>query len=1639
MSSLSKSTQSFKEYELTEEECKKWFENRLENPRTNRKLKTDSSYLKIFEKQCEKYKKKTESKEEIKEEIKKSSKYKKSSSKTSPEITKEEPKSLNIQSKNTILDFIKELNKYKTAKEAIEKIFKDDNTKSRQGFIYELLWDICIKFNITDFTNKHTEHVIYNFNILSNFEKIQKHFNEYLKQRYISGNSGGYSDITFRTKQEEKDTKYDLNLVSVKYRKSDDITDYDIQKLCTLIEKEENNSYKSINILLFVKDKEHFKKLCESANKSSNILIKYISPHGNYENVYDLQDLEKHYSKLWKILDDFNFLKEKDVNYFKENYLQIYKKKFIPRFHQELFIEKITSLIKKEQKKILVGAIPRSGKTYIMAGTILKDVEDTKDKTKFNNYLIITPAPNETLKQYYEAFDNYYDFKNNNIVPINVKDVEIGKEAEKIEYEEKPESNKHNVFLISKQRLGFRDKQDNDNENIEIYNKDYIEKIQKNIKKYFGDNKFKFIFFDEAHFGMSTRIAQDIFSELDKKNESYKIYVTATYNKPKQIYNVDDKNIIKWDLQDIKLIKNIKNEKTFYKAYENLEIKFGRKILLNVLKKNGFNIINNKNYILDNIKNKEINNIIQQYNHFPEPILLTSVWDKDFVDNEIKKIDTNETFGFDMHKLFMPNKTNNEFINKEQLIQLLEYYFGYYTDDDGKDDNSKRKKDNKEKFYETKNEYEKRGILPNIEKICLNNCRTLQPEHKTTQLWFLPPYEISKITNSLIKLLKKKFNYIFNNYMFYVAVEGVKGQKPEPNVKYLQKPADIKKEIEDLEKKLYTDSSYSKYEGLIILAGSRLQLGISLKNVDIVVLFTHITASDAIYQMIFRSMTEIEDDIECDGKSYCGRKKYGFMVDLNPQRTLFTIDYLTDMYLDNDRFKGQNREKKMKLIADLINIDKHKFIDRYNREDKKGYKNYAKEFFDKLYKAWDAKTENIQRLLLDKHLFDKDIFKPDYNIKELFTEIEKEKKQQKQKIDKPDNEVQKGKTIYDIIKPEKGKKNPNSDELWAYLFAEIISILSLITSYTDKDGNACIFNLENKDNFLYELKQIIVNVIDKDDDIKNILLYTLKKRIIIKDSIEDFQLYNMINNAIVNMEEKQRGGNLLELNKQIQLRKSKIYSIKEPDELLKYINDNLKPKQVEKKERGEVFTPMKLVNEMLDTLPEKVWKNPNLKWLDPAAGIGNFPVAVYMKLMEGLKSIIKDEEKRREHILENMLYMVELDKTNVFMMKKIFCGKLSKSSKKGYELNIFEGSFIDGKYEKKIDIFSINDDKKKIINENNINFVNKIKKFNSNFDIIVGNPPYQQHYDNTNERVGGSSLWSKFLNKSMNLLIKNGFILFITPCSWMSGGTNKQSGNILGGIMQVNTLYYLNIQECSKYFNVGSTFSYYLIKKSFEDKSFKCICKYNGKIYDSQIENKDFRKMQIIPLLFNDDMVSIIKKVENYKCEKMNFKRYYDLDKRKSYLYDDNGKYCVKHKVVEVYKTNFKQECMGKHKVIISMPGYIKAEYDKNCGCSDATLFMYCENKDEALQIINLLNNKLYKLIINVYREITGLNNHKNINKFPFIKNQEDIYRLFKLTKDEIKLIEDNIKDSKKIKGGFKSKKYKLNKSKKLHKRNKSI
>ena len=88
----------------------------------------------------------------------------------------------------------------------------------------------------------------------------------------------------------------------------------------------------------------------------------------------------------------------------------------------------------------------------------------------------------------------------------------------------------------------------------------------------------------------------------------------------------------------------------------------------------------------------------------------------------------------------------------------------------------------------------------------------------------------------------------------------------------------------------------------------------------------------------------------------------------------------------------------------------------------------------------------------------------------------------------------------------------------------------------------------------------------------------------------------------------------------------------------------------------------------------------------------------------------------------------------------------------------------------------------------------------SGFNSIISNPPFQKTFNNKNGRVGGSSRWSMCVNNMISKVKDDGYLMFITPISWMTGSTNKQSGNILKGVFQKNTMLYMDIEKCKKYF-----------------------------------------------------------------------------------------------------------------------------------------------------------------------------------------------------------------------------------------------
>ena len=101
--------------------------------------------------------------------------------------------------------------------------------------------------------------------------------------------------------------------------------------------------------------------------------------------------------------------------------------------------------------------------------------------------------------------------------------------------------------------------------------------------------------------------------------------------------------------------------------------------------------------------------------------------------------------------------------------------------------------------------------------------------------------------------------------------------------------------------------------------------------------------------------------------------------------------------------------------------------------------------------------------------------------------------------------------------------------------------------------------------------------------------------------------------------------------------------------------------------------------------------------------------------MKGLSKKIQDKTKRSQHILTNMFYMIEINSSSVQELHKLF----------GKDANISNADFLDNKKKWEKDLGQ------------------------TQFDIVVGNPPFQVSKSNKYEgSVGNRTLWDKFLDKT---------------------------------------------------------------------------------------------------------------------------------------------------------------------------------------------------------------------------------------------------------------------------------------------------
>ena len=266
------------------------------------------------------------------------------------------------------------------------------------------------------------------------------------------------------------------------------------------------------------------------------------------------------------------------------------------------------------------------------------------------------------------------------------------------------------------------------------------------------------------------------------------------------------------------------------------------------------------------------------------------------------------------------------------------------------------------------------------------------------------------------------------------------------------------------------------------------------------------------------------------------------------------------------------------------------------------------------------------------------------------------------------------------------------------------------------------------------------------------------------------------------------------------------------EEVIRMLREYVKVGEVERKKFGEVMTPLELVKEMLSTLPAEVWSNPNLKWLDSCNGTGPFLTMVIYKLMKGLEKWEPDEEKRYKHIIENMIYTGELQPKNMFL----YMCAVNPHDK--FKLNVYTGSFLDSGF------------------DNHMKDVWKVDKF----DIVVGNPPYNQMID------------MDFLCKCHDI---SDIILYVHPSTWLLDEKGKQRKFINTKDKVGEDLISIKLFNGNKIFGiqlfVPCAITYF--NKNLKHNGIKCIDKINNKelIYENIYQINKFSNNDIYPLLKN--------------------------------------------------------------------------------------------------------------------------------------------------------------------------------------------
>lgn len=473
----------------------------------------------------------------------------------------------------------------------------------------------------------------------------------------------------------------------------------------------------------------------------------------------------------------------------------------------------------------------------------------------------------------------------------------------------------------------------------------------------------------------------------------------------------------------------------------------------------------------------------------------------------------------------------------------------------------------------------------------------------------------------------------------------------------------------------------------------------------------------------------------------------------------------------------------------------------------------------------------------------------------------------------------------------------------------------------------------------------------------------------------------------------------------------------------------------------EVFTPPNIANKMLDMLPQELFSDPNATFLDPACKSGVFLREIAKRLLKGLEKKIPNLQERTNHIFKKQLFGIAITElTSHLSRRSVYCSKTANGNYSVVDFDTVDGnirlkSIEHVWYKGKCKFCGAS---KEMYNRGNeleshaYEFIHVVKPeeiFNMKFDVIVSNPPYQ--LSDGGNAASAIPIYQKFVIQAKNLNPR--YLLMIIPARWYSGGRGLDAFRdvMLKDDSICKLVDYIDSEDCFPGVDVAGGICYFLRDSQYHGKC--TVTTIQGDAKEEAVRNlSEFSTfirhpiaLSIVKKVLAERALSVSEIVSSQKP--FGLRTYVKPDKRGDLVlrYNqgtgpfkrqnvlDKIEWIDRWKVIMSYLTADhagRADSEGKRRIFSSLeilpPQYV---------CTETYIVVgVFKTKKEASNLVAYLKTMFARFLV----AQIATTQHISKSSFAFVPMQDfskpwadaELYKKYKLTKDEIAFIESMIK-----------------------------